>query len=327
MRDARPVRKRAPAKLNLGLAIVGRRDDGYHELVTIFQAVDLYDELTLAVADRTRLAGHDPTGGNEPNLALVAGERLVALAGSAGGLSIRLRKRIPIASGLGGASSDAAAVLRGGRSLLAPRLSDAALDRLAAGIGSDVPFLLNGGAALATGRGEELQPLPRPASETFVVVSPRMIIPRKTATLFSLLREDDFADGAAIVEQAVRWRRGERLAPELLGNGFSRALAALRPELAGLPPLLKRWGAPAVVLSGAGPSHYVPFADREQAARFAATIAKRLGSRAEVFVVRGVRRRSDGAYRSLGDAEGLASEDERGASTVGSVAERNRESA
>lgn len=284
------VRERAPAKLNLGLAVVGRRDDGFHELVTIFQTVDLWDDVTLTAAPEVRLAGDDPAGDGERNLALVAAERLRRIGGGEGGLLVELRKRIPVAAGLGGASSDAAAVLRGGRALLAPAVSDVALAALAVGIGSDVPFLLDGGAALATGRGERLRPLPGAAGEAFVVVSPRVTIARKTARLFGALTADDYGDGAMVIEQAARWGRGEPLAPELLENGFTRPLLALRPELAELGTLLRRLGAPVVAISGAGPSHYVPFAEPAAAARFAVAADARLGRGAEVFVVRGTGR-------------------------------------
>jgi len=282
------VTARAPAKLNLGLAVLGRRADGYHDLATIMQAIDRWDDLRLAPAPTLAFAGDDPAEPGSTNLALVALRRLLDHAGLAAGATIRLDKRIPVAAGLGGASSDAAAALLAGRRLLAPSLPDAALADLAAGLGSDVPFFLRGGTALATGRGDLLEPLPTPSDLVFLVVAPDVAIPRKTATLYAALTPSDVSDGTAVREQAGRLRRGQPLLPALLANAFSRPLTALRPDLAELPPLMRRLGAPDVALSGAGPSHYAVFDDPAAAERTAHALRAHLGRRASVFLARPV---------------------------------------
>jgi 4-diphosphocytidyl-2-C-methyl-D-erythritol kinase len=273
----------APAKLNLGLEVVGRRPDGYHDLVTVFQTVDLVDRLTLSPAAALRLACDDPTLATSDNLALAALAALRARSGTSGGARIDLTKGIPVAAGLGGASSDAAAALLGARRLWGVGIADATLADLASGLGSDVPFFLRGGTALATGRGERLEPLPSPAAR-FVVVSPRLVIPRKTATLYGALTASDFSDGTRVRRQAARLREGKPLDPDLLVNPFARAFYALRPELADLPLVLRRHGAPAVALSGAGPSHYAVLPDPEAATHLAAALTDALGNAARVFV-------------------------------------------
>lgn len=273
----------APAKLNLGLEVVGRRPDGFHDLVTIFQAVDVVDRLTLSPDATLRLTCDAPALATADNLALAALAALRAHAGTAAGARIDLAKVIPVAAGLGGASSDAAAALRGARRLWAVTISDAALADLAAGLGSDVPFFLRGGTALATGRGERLEALPSP-SLRFVVVSPRLLIPRKTATLYGALTATDFSDGTTVQRQAARLLEGKPLDPDLLVNAFARPLYALRPELADLPVLLRRHGATAVALSGAGPSHYAAVADPEAATRLAAALTDALRDAARVVV-------------------------------------------
>lgn len=273
----------APAKLNLGLEVVGRRPDGYHDLVTILHAVDIVDRLTLSLDPALRLACDDPALETADNLALAALAALRAHAGTAGGARIDLIKGIPVAAGLGGASSDAAAALLGARRLWDVAISDAALADLAAGLGSDVPFFLRGGTTLATGRGERLEPLPSP-SLRFVVVSPRLVIPRKTAMLYGALTAADFTDGKGVRRQAARLLGGEPLDPGLLGNAFARPLYALRPELADLPVLLRRHGATAVALSGAGPSHYAVLSDPEAATRLAAALTDVLRRAARVIV-------------------------------------------
>lgn len=275
---------RAPAKLNLGLEIVGRRPDGYHELATIFVAVRPEDDLAIAPADGPSLAVDDPALAGDDNLALHALRLLAERAGIAPNAAVALQKSIPAAAGLGGASSDAAAVLRLARELWQLPMPDTELVILAAALGSDVPFFLRGGCALATGRGEVLSPLPPPRDAWFVLVSPRFDIPRKTATLYGALRPEDFSDGARVHAQARGLERGESLDPALLGNAFTRPLYALLPDLAELPPLMRRLGAPTVTLSGAGPTHYAILDDEDAAAALMVRLCGALGNRARVFV-------------------------------------------
>lgn len=170
----------APAKLNLYLEVLGRRADGFHELITVLTTLDLHDDVVLSLRPRRAglppgrpdvsldLRAEPPFRGSLPggadNLAVRAAAALLAAAGlcDATGVHIELTKRIPAAGGLGGGSSDAAAVLQGLAALL--DLPDRApdLQRLAAGLGSDVPFFLHGGTCLCTGRGEIVEPIDAP---------------------------------------------------------------------------------------------------------------------------------------------------------------------
>jgi 4-diphosphocytidyl-2-C-methyl-D-erythritol kinase len=274
----------APAKLNLGLEVLGRRGDGFHELATIFLAIAPADRLVLTPASDLRLTVDDPSLAGEDNLALRALRLLAERSGVPVQAALDLRKAIPAAAGLGGASSDAAAALLLGRAFWRVPATDQDLFVLAGELGSDVAFFLRAGCALASGRGDRLEPLSPPPAVRFVVVSPRIAIPRKTSTLYAELRPDDFSDGERVRQQAERLRRGERLDPGLLGNAFERALYALRPELGDLPPLMRDHGAPAVALSGAGPSHYAPFADPAAASACARRLRSALGEHASVFV-------------------------------------------
>jgi len=171
---ARVHRRCAYAKINLVLAVGPKRKDGYHEVATILQAVSLHD--TLAFAPRARgftLAVDGPRAKGVPrtgaNLVMKAARALARELGETRGAAIRLTKRIPHGAGLGGGSSDAAATLRGLLALWGRRLPHARLSALAASLGSDVPFFLGPGSALATGRGEIVTPLP-PARHSFQVV-------------------------------------------------------------------------------------------------------------------------------------------------------------
>jgi 4-diphosphocytidyl-2-C-methyl-D-erythritol kinase len=155
------VRVPAPAKVNLFLEVLGKRADGYHEIATLTLAIDLADELDFAPDESggLSLTCDDPALSTGPdNLVLRAANRLRLETGCTAGARIRLTKRIPWAAGLGGGSSDAAAALEGLNELWRLGLSPAALARIGAEVGSDVPFFLNGVAAWCTGRGEVVTP-------------------------------------------------------------------------------------------------------------------------------------------------------------------------
>jgi 4-diphosphocytidyl-2-C-methyl-D-erythritol kinase len=276
----------APAKLNLGLEVISRRDDAFHEIATIFLAIDLYDRLTLSPSTDLQLSCDDESLAGEDNLALRALRLLRDETNHPAGARIQLRKRIPAAAGLAGASSDAAAALLAGREFWQLDVSDARLHDLAARLGSDVPFFLHGGCAVGRGRGDRLEPLPMPADLWFVVVVPDVRIPAKTASLYARLSGKDFSDGSLIAAQATRLRSG--LAPDvtLLGNAFARPLYAMVPELFALPDIMRDTGAEAVAISGAGPAHYAPVTDEAPADRIAARLRERLGDRAQVIVAR-----------------------------------------
>lgn len=169
------IRLRAPAKLNLYLRVVGKRPDGYHELETVFERIDLADELTFEPEPHgLRLTCDDPAlPCDETNLVLQAARLLQRASGVRRSAHFHLTKRIPIAAGLGGGSSDAAATLRGLNTLWQLGWDRARLMELAAQVGSDAPFfLLDSPWAIGRGRGEVLEPVPAAASLLHVVVVP-----------------------------------------------------------------------------------------------------------------------------------------------------------
>jgi len=154
------IRRRAPAKVNLVLRVLGRREDGYHEIASLMQSISLFDELDFSPHQRgiiLRCPGNDlPTDGR--NLVYRAAAAFFRRTGIAGGVKIELRKRIPMAAGLGGGSSDAAATLSALNELYGAPLPAAELSSLAASLGADVPFFLFGPRAWAFGIGERLEP-------------------------------------------------------------------------------------------------------------------------------------------------------------------------
>lgn len=247
---AAPVRLRAPAKVNLGLEVVARRPDGYHEVVTILQSVSLFDTIDLLPAPALR---YTPPAGLERESDLLW--RAVRLAEDRFGVrlraEIRLEKHIPLAAGLGGGSSDAGTLLGALAVLAGIPLNE--VERAAAALGSDVPFFVRGGTALATGTGTDLAPLSTPPNVWFVVVAPDLVIPAKTAALYGALTPDHFTDGVATRRLAAALERGDTLDPDLMHNTFTPVLREWDAVSRAIDALHAA-GAQVVLPSGAGPS-------------------------------------------------------------------------
>jgi 4-diphosphocytidyl-2-C-methyl-D-erythritol kinase len=259
LRLDRQFRLRAPAKINLGLEITGKRTDGYHEIITILQAIDLCDEIELTPAEHFNY---------QPDSRIPASDDLILraldLVRERFGLTLRARlrvvKRIPISAGLGGGSSDAGTLLAVIGELAGIPQSDLLV--AAAELGSDVPFFVHGGTALATGTGTDLEPLPLPnAPFSLVLVVPDVQIPQKTAALYASLSANDFSDGASTRRLAEQIRRGDQVDNTLLRNAFARALYTY-PAIAAAREALLQAGASAVLPSGAGPSLIGIFPDK-----------------------------------------------------------------
>jgi 4-diphosphocytidyl-2-C-methyl-D-erythritol kinase len=284
---------KAPAKLNLGLAITGRRSDGFHSLVTIFQAIGISDTLEMRVPEHapepswTHFSCSDPTLPPHDNLVVRAVEAVRNATGCTLPIEIRLRKTIPVAAGLGGASSNAGATLRGLNELWQLGLTTTELMPLGVGLGSDVPFFLRGGCALGQGRGEILRPLPT-SDAWYVVVFPTTELPftRKTAAMFGALEPGDFGTGEEIFAQASRLDAGMPLDPALLDNTFARPLYALLPALREVDVALRQAGAGQVAITGAGPAHYTAVETERDAIRIARAFKRVYAGDAGVFVCR-----------------------------------------
>ena len=264
----------APAKINLSFEVLGRRADGYHEVRTVLAAVDIVDELELTEADALTLSV-EPDGAVpvEDNLVLRAALMLREAAAPGAGAAIVLRKRIPVAAGLGGGSSDAAAALLGLRRLWDLDLSDGTLAELAALLGADVPFFLRGGTAIGTGRGEQLTPLPQPMEPFAVVVSPEEPADGKTARLYDMLGPRRFSDGGHTAVVARRIRDGVPLG-STLSSAFDAVAAAAYPSYEPLRSAFAEAGARAA-LSGAGPAMFALTGGEEAAEEIRERLAAR----------------------------------------------------
>ncbi len=250
----------APAKINLGLEITGRRADGYHEIRSVLAMVDLNDELTFTLRDdvyATRIDGM-PGIAPEDNLITHAIVAFTSRTGIEVACDVSVQKRIPAPSGLGGGSSDAAATLLILNQLHGCPLQEEEIHRLGASLGSDVPFFLGSPAALASGTGTTLTSLPAPAGCVLIVV-PLLDLPAKTAALYSRIRPVDFTDGTNVERIGECIKAGRSIQKEPLTNAFERPLGAIVPGIGDLVRRMSQAGCENVTLSGAGPAHYSIF--------------------------------------------------------------------
>jgi 4-diphosphocytidyl-2-C-methyl-D-erythritol kinase len=260
------------AKVNLTLEVLGKRADGYHEIATVMQAVDLSDRITLEEADGLELrssASDVPT--DSRNLALRAAEALRQAAAVPDGARITLDKHIPVAAGLGGGSSDAAAVLIGLNRLWRLRWPLERLDEVAATLGSDVPFFLRGGAALATGRGEKVEPL-RGRALALVLVHPKFAA--STAEMYGRLTPAMYSDGGATKALVRRPRASAARVAASLYNGMEAAAAGVFPQVAQMRAALLAAGALGALMSGSGPTVFGVARSFEQARQIRARVAR-----------------------------------------------------
>lgn len=276
------VRVRVPAKINVHLGVGPLRDDNFHELVTVFHAVSLHDELTLEPGQPgVRLVLHDADASvlhdadtsvpvDASNLAVRALSLLADAAGVEPAVTLGLRKGIPVAGGMAGGSADAAAALLAGDALWNLATPVERLHELAASLGSDVPFALFGGDALGTGRGERLTALTHPYRRHWVlaVAAEGLSTPAVYAETDRQRGTGAPAADPAPVLKALNDPDPAVLAAAL-GNDLQPAALALRPELADVLDAGVAAGALAGVVSGSGPTCAFLAADRPHAAQIA----------------------------------------------------------
>ena len=261
---------RAYAKINLTLDVLGRRDDGYHDLVTVMQTIDLYDTICLTPTgdNRVRMISSIPALSNDENLAARAAQLVRQHLALSQGVMIELHKAIPMTSGLGGGSSDAAAVLLALQQWWQLPLSPSDLLSLAASLGSDVPFFLAGGLALCEGRGELVTPLAAhwPASMRWLLLL-KPAISISTAAVFRSLPAQDHTDGTH--SRAVCRALNANSMPQAqdLHNALERSVLEYYPEVAHARQDMLQAGASIVRLSGSGPTLFAPFAELARARR------------------------------------------------------------
>lgn len=254
--DSATATYRSYAKINLYLDVLSKREDGYHNIETIFQSVGLWDELAFQVpADGVKLSCTDPTlPVDDGNLVVRAAHMLRDAHPGASGAHITLKKQIPVAAGLAGGSGNAAATLIALNQLWTLGYSMADLTALAARLGSDVPYCLSGGPARGIGRGNELESLTYLEQMWFVLVHPPFSI--GTADLYTRLDVPAGTDATDIsgkfVEALARYESGD--VAHVVYNALEPTAFALHPELATIKETLLANGCLAAAMSGTGPT-------------------------------------------------------------------------
>lgn len=246
---------KAPAKINLTLDVLYKRPDNYHEVEMIMTTVDLADRIGLEsrvdgvieIISADRFVPND-----QKNFAYQAAQLLKELYGITDGVTITIEKEIPIAAGLAGGSSDAAATLKGLNELWKLGLTIDELAELGSKIGSDVSFCVYGGTALATGRGEKIKELPAPPSCWVVLAKPKIGV--STADVYGGLKVDEIKHpNTAQMIQAIDTDNYELLCKSV-GNVLESVTFNLHPEVVTIKEQMRRFGADAVLMSGSGPT-------------------------------------------------------------------------
>lgn len=253
MDNPRQIQIRAYAKVNLTLEVLHKRPDRYHELRSVVQTVSLADEITLSPntpGTMLRVSGF-PVPGGDDNLVMAAIRQVAARLGLSRDLQLALRKVIPPGRGLGGGSSDAAAVLRALGCLHEWQIDRDTLESIAAELGSDVPLFLKGGTMLMSGRGETVEQLKQATPPWQLVLAwPEVSVPTEAA--YGLLQETDFTQGESTTRLWESLQRGESPHPQALFNCFERAVFAHWPEVRELHARLSDLAGTQARLTGSG---------------------------------------------------------------------------
>jgi 4-diphosphocytidyl-2-C-methyl-D-erythritol kinase len=255
--DHRPLRTIAPAKINLTFEVLGRRADGYHEVRTVIQTLALADELvaTPSATSSLRVDGREAELLSTADNLVTRAEAAVPPRLRASPVQFSLTKGIPAAAGLGGGSSDAAAALRLMQCLWA--LPDDAVREAAASLGSDVSFFLRGGTQVAGGRGEIVTPLPDLQPCIVLLATPPIVLPNKTARVYSQLTAECYTDGAASDRLASRIGMGRPFRIDDYVNAFDTVADEVFPDLSGFRHQFGTIVGSRPMLAGAGPSMFV----------------------------------------------------------------------
>lgn len=273
-REAVMVKERAYAKINLGLDVLRKRPDGYHEVKMIMQTVDICDELTLEKREEPGIALRIEGAGlpaDETNLAYRAAALLAEKKELGEGVSITLKKRIPIAAGMAGGSADAAAVLRGMNELFGLGYSVEELKKLGVTLGADVPYCIEGGTMLSEGIGEILTPLSPPPPCHLVVAKPDIDV--STAFVYGHLRADKLSFHPDIDGMADALFRGDlKGITDRLGNVLETVTEREYPVIGRLKQKMRGTGAENALMSGSGPTVFGIYTDPEKAKKGALAI-------------------------------------------------------
>lgn len=256
----------APAKINLTLEVLGKRPDGYHEIRSVIQTINFCDSLKIAPGNDVRFKSTLPGWSPEKSLVAKAVKLLQEATGCTKGATIEIKKQIPLMSGLGSDSSDAAAVLRGLNQFWELGLSQDKLQGMTRELGSDVSFFLFGGTALMEGRGEKITPLPPLPHQWVILIIPDVPgLPGKTKRLYGMLQPSHYTNGLITEVVVADLKSGKGFTTSALFNTFENVVFTRGEELTDYRDHILKVGAPNVHLAGSGPSLFSLLNDKSQA--------------------------------------------------------------
>ncbi|MFC1985212.1 4-(cytidine 5'-diphospho)-2-C-methyl-D-erythritol kinase, partial [Chloroflexota bacterium] len=257
---------KAPAKINLTLEVLARRRDGFHEIRSVIQTINLCDSLSFQPGENIKLESDSPDWAPEESLVPRAASLLQSATSCSKGVTIAVNKRIPLVSGLGGDSSDAAATLRGLNQLWGLGLSREKLVELAWQLGSDVAFFFYGGTALVEGKGEIVTPIPPLPHRWIVVAMPS--VPRlqgKTKQLYDSLSTNHYTDGHITRRLVEALKAGRKFTTSLLFNTFENVAFTRFSEIGVSRSHIRKMGATNIHLAGSGPALFTLVEEKAKA--------------------------------------------------------------
>ncbi len=286
-REINRISLKAPAKINLFLEILGKRDDGYHEIETVMQEIDLVDNLQFEeIQEGVRLKCNDKNiPSDENNLVCKAANLILNECGIKKGVLISLEKNIPVGAGLGGGSSDAATTLKALNLLWKIGLNDAELMHFAAKLGSDVPFFIKGKTSLCSGRGEKITPVEVKSEMNYLIIFPHINI--STTMIYRNLKIDltkKIIDVSFFLD-ALKHRKLADIS-KLLYNRLEEVIFATYPDLLDVKSALDHFDFCGLSVSGSGSAFFGLCRDRQQAKAIKSKIE--LSSIGNVFAVTNV---------------------------------------
>ena len=300
----RSVKQKAYAKINLSLDILGRLENGYHIVKMVMQTIDLSDELIFETQDRecpsmeiTLVTDNGEIPGGEDNLIVRAVRRMEYKYGIRRDLRITLKKNIPVAAGMAGGSTDAAAALRAVRDLFVPDVSDEELQKIGVTLGADIPYCVTGGTQLSEGIGEVLTVLPDAPQCGLVICKPPVgVSTGEVYKRYDSLEDVRHPDIDAQIE-AIRLGDLAGMAGEC-GNVLEEVTGAMYPRIGEIERFFEKEGALVSKMSGSGPTVFAVFADKQEAAR-AAQAFEAADDRKDCRIIV-----CDFVYRIMEDADG-----------------------
>lgn len=269
--------QKAYAKINIGLDVLRRRSDGYHEVRMVMQTIDICDDLLFEKMQQPGIVlktDSEELPVNSDNLIYKAAELLFSERGITEGVKITLKKRIPIAAGMAGGSSDAAATMRGLNELFGMGYSIEELQAFGVTLGADIPYCLVGGTMLSEGIGEILTPLPAPPDCFLVVAKPDINV--STGFVYGNLHADKLMYHPDIDGMIEALKKGElRGITDRLGNVLETVTVKEYPVIEEMKQLLRNKGAENALMSGSGPTVFGIFTNRDKAEAAAAAVWER----------------------------------------------------